>query len=136
MWGTVAAARELTGMLTEACTRRVREQMARVHPGLKDRVERVAVYAWDRDPWARGDYAWFRPGQVRALAPHLATAEGRIHFAGDHTSTRPGWMQGALESGMRAAEEVRAALGSASQSAGTDGPRGSGLAPGTSTGHP
>jgi len=35
-----------------------------------------------------------------------ATAEGRLHFAGEHTSCLPGWMQGAFESGHRAAEEV------------------------------
>ena len=110
---TGAHARELARLPADACVRTVREQMARIHPGLDARVERAAVYAWDRDPWARGDYAWFRPGQVRALAPHLATREGRIHFAGDHTSTRPGWMQGALDSGVRAAGEVLEALGGA-----------------------
>jgi monoamine oxidase len=41
-----------------------------------------------------------------ALLPHLARAEGRVHFAGDHTSAGPGWMQGAVESGLRAAQEI------------------------------
>jgi monoamine oxidase len=103
-------ARALARLPPAECVRRVRAQLARVVPGLDGAVERAAVYAWDRDPWARGDYAWFRPGQVRALLPHLATPEGRIHFAGDHTSTRPGWMQGALDSGVRAAREVVEAL--------------------------
>lgn len=104
-------ARALAGMPAQACVQRVRAQVARVIPGADAAVERAAVYAWDRDPWARGDYAWFRPGQVRAFLPHIAAAEGRIHFAGDHTSTRPGWMQGALDSGIRAAREVMVALG-------------------------
>lgn len=43
------------------------------------------------------------------LLPHLADPEGRIHFAGDHTSEMPGWVQGALASGRRAAAEVAAA---------------------------
>ena len=103
---TGAAARELGRMPPRECVRQVRAQMAQVVPGIDGRVERAAVYAWDADPWARGDYAWFQPGQARALLPHLATPEGRIHFAGDHTSTRPGWMQGALDSGLRAAREV------------------------------
>lgn len=103
-------ARELARMPADACVRRVREQVARVIPGIGTRLERAAVYAWDADPWARGDYAWFRPGQMRALLPHLTPPEGRIHFAGDHTSSRPGWMQGALDSGLRAAGEVAAAL--------------------------
>ena len=119
---TGAAARELGRISAEACVGRVRAQMAQVIPGIGGRVERAAVYAWDADPWARGDYAWFRLGQVRALLPHLATPEGRVHFAGDHTSTRPGWMQGALDSGLRAAREVVAALGDASASQGAARP--------------
>lgn len=36
-------------------------------------------------------------------------SEGRLHFAGDHASAGPGWMQGALESGNRAARAIDAA---------------------------
>ena len=82
----------------------------RVHPGIASRFEHGASYCWDADPWARGDYAWFAPGEMRAFLPHLARPEGRIHFAGDHTSPQPGWMQGALASGIRAADEVHAAM--------------------------
>jgi monoamine oxidase len=104
-------ARALAQLTREECVRAVRAQVARVIPGADGAVERAAVRAWDLDPWARGDYGWFRPGQVRAFRPHLAAPEGRVHFAGDHTSARPGWMQGALDSGIRAAGEVIAALG-------------------------
>lgn len=107
---TGAEARRLAGWQDAACIRYVQGQIARVHPGVERLVERTAIHAWDRDPWARGDYAWFRPGQVGALLPHIATPAGRIHFAGDHTSSRPGWMQGALDSGARAAGEVLAAF--------------------------
>lgn len=107
---TGAEARALARLPAEACVRRVREQVARIVPGAEGAVERAAVYAWDLDPWARGDYAWFRPGQMRAFLPHLAAPAGRIHFAGDQTSARPGWMQGALDSGVRAAHEVVDAL--------------------------
>jgi monoamine oxidase len=46
---------------------------------------------------------------MQGIYPLLARPEGRLHFAGDHTSALPGWMQGALESGFRAAGEVNAA---------------------------
>ena len=82
--------------------------MERIYPGLRSHLERGASYAWDADPWSRGDYAWFRPGQMRRFLPHLATPEGRVPFAGDQTSTSPGWMNGALESGLRAAAEIGA----------------------------
>ena len=43
---------------------------------------------------------------MTTLQPHVATVEGRLHFAGEHASLVPGWMQGALESGERAAKEI------------------------------
>ena len=52
---------------------------------------------------------WLGPGQFTELMPHLATVEGRIHFAGEHTSPWHGWMQGALESGNRVARGVDSA---------------------------
>lgn len=107
---TGVEARALARLPVEDCVRRVREQVARIVPGAEGAVERAAVYAWDLDPWARGDYAWFRPGQMAAFLPHLAAPAGRIHFAGDQTSARPGWMQGALDSGIRAAREVIEAI--------------------------
>ena len=46
-----------------------------------------------------------------SLWPHIARAEGRIHFAGEHTSLWPAFMQGALESGERVAREIHEAKG-------------------------
>ncbi|HEY0019779.1 MAG TPA: FAD-dependent oxidoreductase [Longimicrobium sp.] len=82
-----------------------------IFPGASAHYEAGASKAWDDDPWARGAYAWFRPGQLTRFAPHAAQPEGRIHFAGDHTTARPGWMEGALHSGLRAARAVNEAAG-------------------------
>lgn len=65
--------------------------------------------AWDADPLARGAFAWFKRGQMSALLPHIARREGRVFFAGEHTSPWFGWMQGALQSGNRVAQEVNEA---------------------------
>jgi monoamine oxidase len=65
-----------------------------------------AFYDWDRDPWARGAYAWFRPGELTQNLPSLPTPEGRLYFAGDHLSTSVGWTRGAFETGLRAAQEI------------------------------
>ena len=61
---------------------------------------------WQEDEFARGAFAYFEPGQMATLLPLAQRAEGRIHFAGEHTSVWHGWMNGALESGNRAADEV------------------------------
>ena len=77
-----------------------------IHPGFKKQFERAATWSWLNDPFAKGAYMVTLPGQFRTVVPYLATPEGKIHFAGEHTSPWPGWMQGALHSGLRAAREV------------------------------
>ena len=92
--------------------RRVRfglEALEKVYPGAVEHFEGGTSKSWDEDPWARGAYIFYRPGQMMRFLPHVARPEGRIHFAGDQTSAWPGWQQGALESGNRAAKEVDAA---------------------------
>ncbi|PYS51542.1 MAG: FAD-dependent oxidoreductase [Acidobacteria bacterium] len=86
-------------------------EMEKVYPGVRKNFEGGASVAWDEDRWARGAYSWFKPGQMTKLLPHIARTEGRIHFAGEHTSSWPGWMQGAFQSGHRAAREINEAEG-------------------------
>lgn len=84
--------------------------LVRLYPGADAEVEATAVIDWDAEPWARGAYAWFRPGRLTSMRP-LIEPEGRIHLAGEHLSSASGWMQGALDSGLRAARDVLAAWG-------------------------
>ena len=84
-------------------------QLQRIFPGLSGDFERGVSKSWDEDPWARGAFAYFRPGQMLSLLPHIVCPEGRVHFAGEHASPWSGWMEGALESGLRAAREVNEA---------------------------
>ena len=48
----------------------------------------------------------YRPSQMTAWAAAMARPENRIHFAGEHLSPYTGWMEGALWSGERAAQEI------------------------------
>jgi monoamine oxidase len=99
-------ARRLTAMKNSLRVSATLAGMKQVYNDLPEYFEGGAAKCWDEDEWARGAYAWFRPGQMSSLLPHIARAEGRIHFAGEHASTSPGWMQGALESGNRVAREI------------------------------
>jgi monoamine oxidase len=99
-------ARRLTAMREPERVLSTLALMEKVHPRLRREFEVGATKCWDEDEWARGAYAWYKPGQMSSLLPHVARAEGRIHFAGEHASSLFGWMQGALESGNRAAREV------------------------------
>jgi monoamine oxidase len=88
----------------------VREAAA-VFPELPDQFEGGAAKLWDEDEWARGACTWFKPGQMRSLLPLIGRSEGRLLFAGEHTSNHPGWMQGALASGAREVMEPREGTG-------------------------
>ncbi len=101
-------ARQLAALPPEARRPQAIERIARLLPGLEKHVVASVVKVWAEDPWAGGAYLQFLPGQLYDLKPHFARPEGRIHFAGDHTSHLPGWMQGAISSGHRVAAEIRA----------------------------
>ena len=94
------------------------EHLERVHPGIGGFVEGGTSVAWGSDPWAGGGYAWWRPRQMSRWLPELGSKEGRVHFAGEHTSWLGRTMEGALESGNRAALEVHTASLSTGQRAG------------------
>lgn len=76
-------------------------QMEKVHPGIRQYVE-----GGTSKFWGHGAYSEFEPGQMTAWFQRVARPEGPIHFAGEHTSMLAGTMEGALESGQRAAREV------------------------------
>jgi len=77
--------------------------------GTPSRLLHGLTVDWDRDKWSKGGYAVFDTRFDPALRPWLARPAGRIVFAGEHTSTRwQGYMNGAIESGKRAAAEIRA----------------------------
>jgi monoamine oxidase len=64
--------------------------------------------SWETDPWARGGYAFFDTSFRPSDRDALARPAGRVLFAGEHTTVRwQGYVNGAIESGQRAAVEVR-----------------------------
>ena len=68
--------------------------------------------SWELEPWSRGGYAFFDPQFPPAIRYALARPMERIFFAGEHTSLRwQGYMNGAVETGLRAVEEVVRAEG-------------------------
>jgi monoamine oxidase len=67
---------------------------------------------WEHDSWTQGGYAYFDPSFDPAWRPWLARPHGRLLFAGEQTSIQwQGYMNGAVESGLRAAAEVWALAG-------------------------
>ncbi len=86
-------------------------EIERLRPAAKGQLEVIEYKSWYRDPFASGDWAVWQPGQVTALAAHVATPHDRIHFCGEHTAVSNRGMEGALESGDRVALEVLNGVG-------------------------
>jgi len=89
----------------EAGDRALREFIA-VRPSVEGRIAPIAVTSWDRNPWTLGHLPYRAPGQIAKFGRILGAARGRLHFAGDHTAVLMTGMEGAMESGERAALEV------------------------------
>jgi monoamine oxidase len=87
---------------------------ARVHPGYAHLVGPAASVAWAKIPFSRG--AWIRWQEDETAArddfPLLLRPDGPVHFAGEHVSHVPGWIEGAVRSAhavvAQIAERVRA----------------------------
>jgi monoamine oxidase len=75
--------------------------------GKPSRLLASHVVRWDDDKWAGGGYVYFDRGFDPRLREWLARPFGRVLFAGEHTSFRwQGYVNGAVESGQRAAAEA------------------------------
>lgn len=99
-------ARAVQAMDGEARVRYFLELTEKVHPGMREDFEGGTSWAWHEDPWQRGAYPVLRKGDMKRFLPHITMPEGRIHMAGDVASDYPGWMQGALTAGLRAAQAI------------------------------
>ncbi len=78
-----------------------------------DRARSPKAYVeedWSAERWTRGCYAgYLPPGVLTAYGDAIRAPIGRIHWAGTETATEwNGYMDGAVQSGLRAAGEVLA----------------------------
>lgn len=75
------------------------------------KVRGLKVVRWDEEQsLSGGAYMHWAPGQIAAWAASMAAPSGRIHFAGEHLSYLHTGMEGAMESGERAAFEIMEAV--------------------------
>ncbi|GGE31518.1 putative L-amino-acid oxidase YobN [Pullulanibacillus camelliae] len=66
-----------------------------------------ASHSWSQYRYTGGAaFSMFKPNQETDLYPSIYTPEGRVYFAGEHTSTHPAWIEGAVQSGIRVANDV------------------------------
>ncbi len=105
-WVNGDNAKKLDAMSSKGLEQFVRSQLKQIRPGIEENMEIVRVVSWGRDPYARGAYSYFGPGQIRRFQQLMAHPWQRIHFAGEHTAISSPGMESALESAERAAQEI------------------------------
>ena len=87
-------------------------------------VEQIVGWDWVNDPLALGTWCIYRPGQLAQVLPDLRTTEGRLFFAGaDSAIAWRSFIDGAIQSGYRAARDIDEYLGAGKgQAPATAGP--------------
>jgi monoamine oxidase len=89
-------------------------QLAPQFPGIVDLSQHwdgsaasVTIDFWAGYPWAKGSYSYWKVGQYTKFSGMEKVRQGNCHFAGEHTSQdNQGYLEGAVETGGRAAGEI------------------------------
>ncbi|HRQ65742.1 MAG TPA: NAD(P)/FAD-dependent oxidoreductase [Xanthomonadaceae bacterium] len=92
-------------------------ELERIYPGIaaaRDQDSTQARMHWPSNPWVRGSYLCYGPGQWTTLRGAAGESVGGLHFAGEHCALdNQGYMEGGCETGDWAAEAVLAQRGGA-----------------------
>lgn len=104
--------RSQAGQSAATLAQRFLTQIEPVLPGLSNKWNgKVTVDYWPSNPWTHGAYSYWRVGQYTRFAGSEYERSGNCHFCGEHTSIdSQGYLNGAVETGQRAAADVLADL--------------------------
>jgi monoamine oxidase len=100
------------GQTPQQLTQRFLPQIEPVIPGITQAWDgHATVDSWKDYRWTKGSYSYWKVGQYTRFSGAESEASGNFHFAGEHTSQDyQGYLNGGVESGQRAANEILATL--------------------------
>jgi len=98
--------RPLRTMADAEALRYIEQQLYHTRPAMQGAIEPIGIMNWSAHPYSLGTYAYRAPGQIARYGNIVADPHARIHFAGEHTAVFFQGLEGAMESGERAALEV------------------------------
>ena len=93
----------LAALKPQMAVREAVRQIAEIHPQIKEKFEVGVVQAWTNEPLSPGMYVVFKPHQYLTVRELVMYPCLNMFFAGEGISFTVGWIQGALQSGLRAA---------------------------------
>ena len=105
-WVNGDAAKVLDKMSPKAAQQYIYQYLVRNRPSLTGKIKPVNITSWGKNPFAKGAYSSFAPGQVQKFAGKMGKSANRLHFAGEHTNHDYSGMESALVSGVDAANSV------------------------------
>ncbi|MCY3687598.1 MAG: FAD-dependent oxidoreductase [Gammaproteobacteria bacterium] len=82
------------------------EDIVRAWPNARGNLHLRGLVRWGADPFSGGSWPAWAPGQIGRHYESLRQPAGGVYFAGEHTASEFSGMEGAFESGERAAREV------------------------------
>lgn len=103
-------AAEVTRGWGDQRTRKYTSELTSLFPDYPKHFKKSVFMNWPADEWTGAGYSFPKPGEVASVGPLLREGFGRVQFAGEHTCYAfVGYMEGALQSGVRVAEAIKAA---------------------------
>lgn len=106
-WINGAHARQLASSSDDSLEHLMQSEFSRMRPTSGGNLRLLKAVRWTRDAsYSGGAYMHWAPGQAAKWANEMAAPYGRIHFAGEHLSNLHTGMEGAMESGERAALQI------------------------------
>ncbi len=103
-WGMEA--RRIGALSAEARLEVMTRAVSAFHPEIGNYVDGGVSIFWDEHRWSMGAYAHPLPYGLEMDFPAALRPEGSVHFAGEHLSPEPGWIQGAIYSALTTVLEL------------------------------
>lgn len=95
------------GWAADECREQHLAALEVLYPRVREQFVGGRFTAWHSDPFSLGSYSFPAPGEVTTIGPRLQEGLGRVHFAGEHCCYAfIGYMEGALQSGIRLARRL------------------------------
>ena len=98
-------ARELEGQTDAQLMAELLAALRVIYPTLPDPVEFIQT-RWYEDPFSRGAYSYYAVGNEKEITEVIGESVGRLYFAGEAASDKPGTVLGAYLSGLDRAEKI------------------------------
>ena len=108
-WVMGRNARRLDALPDAEAGRVVLEAIEAARPAAAGQLEFLGLKAWGRDPFSQGGWAWFKSGEINRFTAEMSRPHGPVRLCGEHLARTARGMEGAMESGERAAREILSA---------------------------